>query len=141
MLGRDFVMVGAAKVGAQQTREITDKEWLQSCGARADYRCIDFRKALLKLLNGIPCVVCRGHQRFQEGGSTNCDGTNTAKKMSAGRHSKRRGLYKLPVAKIAQTLIFGLLGICNRSMTGIKSNSVKTSMMMLSIESAMYFVS
>ena len=82
MLGRDFVMVGAAKVGAQQTREITDKEWLQSCGARADYRCIDFRKALLKLLNGIPCVVCRGHQRFQEGGSTNCDGTNTAKKVS-----------------------------------------------------------
>lgn len=48
--------------------------------------------------------------------------------------------YKLPVAKIAHTDIFCLFGICNLAITGIGSTKVKTSMMMLKTESAMYFI-
>lgn len=54
--------------------------------------------------------------------------------------TQRENAYKLPVAKIAQALIFCLFGICSFAMTGIGSTKVKTSMTMFRIESAMYFV-
>jgi hypothetical protein len=81
------------------------------------------------LFDGGPGIVVRVHKRGEK--NDPADGDDERFTWRA---------FKPAIAKTAQNLTFYLNDICNGITTGIGSISVKTSMMMFSTESAMYFV-